>query len=61
LEQARGELNDQVYSIFTNLKKLSTEINAYFASGLTDEKAGAEASRASKDIATSTEEVTTQK
>lgn len=61
LEQARGELNDQVYSIFTNLKKLSTEINAYFASGLKDAKAGAEASRASKDIATSTEEVTTQK
>jgi len=61
LEQARGELNDQVYSIFTNLKKLSTEINAYFASGLKDTKAGAEASRASKDIATSTEEVTTQK
>ena len=61
LEQARGELNDQVYGIFKNLKTLSTEINAYFASGLQDAKAGAEASRASKDIAKSTEEVTTQK
>jgi hypothetical protein len=61
LNQARGELNDQVFGIFKNLKTLSTQINAYFASGLTDEKAGAEASRASKDIATSTEEVTTQK
>jgi hypothetical protein len=61
LEQARGELNDQVYGIFKNLKTLSTEINAYFASGLQDAKAGSEASRASKDIAKSTEEVTTQK
>jgi len=61
LNQARGELNDQVFGIFENLKTLSTQINAYFASGLTDEKAGAEASRASKDIATSTEEVVDQK
>ena len=61
LEQARGELNDQVYGIFRNLKTLSTEINAYFASGLQDAKAGAEASRASKDIASTTEEVTSQK
>ena len=61
LEQARGELNDQVFGIFKNLKTLSTEINAYFASGLQDEKAGAEASQASKNIATSTEEITTQK
>ena len=61
LNQARGELNDQVFGIFKNLKTLSTQINAYFASGLTDEKAGAEASRASKDIATSTEEVVDQK
>jgi hypothetical protein len=61
LEEARGDLNDQVFGIFKNLKTLSTEINAYFASGLQDEKAGAEASQASKDIATSTEEVVTQK
>lgn len=61
LEEARGELNDQVFGIFKNLKTLSTEINAYFASGLQDEKAGKEASQASKDIATSTEEVVTQK
>ena len=61
LEEARGDLNDQVFGIFKNLKTLSTEINAYFASGLQDEKAGAEASQASKNIATSTEEVVTQK
>ena len=61
LNQARGELNDQVFGIFKNLKTLSTQINAYFASGLKDAKAGAEASRASKDIATSTEEVVDQK
>jgi len=61
LEEARGELNDQVFGIFKNLKTLSTQINAYFASGLQDAKAGAEASQASKDIATSTEEVVTQK
>jgi hypothetical protein len=60
LEEARGELNDQVFGIFKNLKTLSTEINAYFASGLQDEKAGKQASQASKDIATSTEEVVTQ-
>jgi len=60
LEQARGELNDQVFGIFKNLKTLSTQINAFFASGLQDEKAGEEASQASKDIATSTEEVVTQ-
>jgi hypothetical protein len=60
LEEARGELNDQVFGIFKNLKTLSTEINAYFASGLQDEKAGKEASQASKDIATSTEEVVSQ-
>jgi hypothetical protein len=57
LEEARGELNDQVFGIFSNLKILSTQINAYFASGLQDEKAGATASQASKDIATDTEEV----
>ena len=61
LEEARGELNDQVFGIFKNLKTLSTQINAYFASGLQDDKAGKEASQASKDIATSTEEVVTQK
>ena len=60
LEEARGELNDQVFGIFKNLKTLSTQINAFFASGLKDEKAGEEASQASKDIATSTEEVVTQ-
>ncbi len=57
LEEARGDLNDQVFGIFSNLKILSTQINAYFASGLQDEKAGAAASQASKDIATDTEEV----
>ena len=57
LEQARGELNDQVYAIFTNLKTLSTSLNAYFASGLTDPKAGQVASDASKEVSTRTEKV----
>ena len=56
LEKARGELNDQVYSIFTHLKTLSTNLNAYFASGLTDAEAGAKARNASKAIAAQTEE-----
>ena len=57
LEQARGELNDQVYAIFTNLKTLSTSLNAYFASGLTDPKAGQVATDASKEVSTRTEKV----
>jgi len=57
LEQARGELNDQVYAIFTNLKTLSTSLNAYFASGLTDPKAGKVASDASKEVSSRTEKV----
>ena len=57
LEQARGELNDRVYAIFTNLKTLSTSLNAYFASGLTDPKAGQVASDASKEVSTRTEKV----
>ena len=61
LEEARSELNDQVFGIFKNLKTLSTQINAFFASGLKDGEAGREASQASKAIATSTEEVVTQK
>lgn len=58
LEKARGELNDQVYAIFTNLKMLSTSINAYFASGLQDADAGQQATDASKEVATGTEKVT---
>jgi hypothetical protein len=57
LEQARGELNDQVYAIFTNLKTLSTSLNAYFASGLQDPKAGQVATDASKEVSTRTEKV----
>ena len=60
IEQARGELNDQVYAIFTNLKLLSTGLNAYFASGLKDETSAKQASDASKEVATGTEKVTTQ-
>jgi len=56
LEKARGELNDQVFSIFTHLKTLSTSLNAYFASGLTDAEAGAAARKASEAIAAKTEE-----
>ena len=56
LEKARGELNDQVFSIFTHLKTLSTNLNAYFASGLTDAEAGAAARKAAGDIAAKTEE-----
>ena len=58
LEKARGELNDQVYAIFTNLKMLSTGLNAYFASGLQDAAAGQQATDASKEVATGTEKVT---
>ena len=57
LEQARGELNDQVYAIFSNLKTLSTSLNAYFASGLTDPEAGQLATDASKEVSTRTEKV----
>ena len=57
LEQARGELNDQVYAIFTNLKTLSTSLNAYFASGLQDPKAGQVATDASKEVSSRTEKV----
>jgi hypothetical protein len=56
LEKARGELNDQVFSIFTHLKTLSTSLNAYFASGLTDAEAGEAARKASGAIAAKTEE-----
>ena len=57
IEQARGELNDQVYAIFSNLKTLSTSLNAYFASGLTDPDAGQIATDASKEVSTRTEKV----
>ena len=61
LEQARGELNDQVFSIFTHLKTLSTNLNAYFASGLTDVKAGGEARTAAEAIAAKTKEAVAEK
>ena len=65
LQQARGELNNQVYSIFTHLKTLSVNLNAYFAAGLDDEKsnpkgAGQKAKEAADAIATATKEAIDQ-
>jgi len=61
LENARGTLNDQVYSIFTHLKTLSTSLNAYMASGLADAKAGEQAREASAAIAEKTAEAVEDK
>ena len=46
LETARGELMDEVFSIFEQMTRMSQELNAFFANGLQEPKkaeAGAQA------------------
>ena len=50
IERFRDELNDEVYSIFTSLKLLSTSLNEYFATGLKDGDKAEEAIAAADNI-----------
>ena len=50
IERFRDELNDEVYSIFTSLKLLSTSLNEYFATGLKDGDKAGEAITAADNI-----------
>ena len=50
IERFRDELNDEVYSIFTSLKLLSSSLNEYFATGLKDGDKAGEAIAAADNI-----------
>ena len=59
LNNCREILNGSVLSIFSNLKDLTTNIQGYFAGGLSDDKQAGEAQSSARTIDTETEKVKT--
>ena len=57
LDASIGAVNDQIFSIFRDLKDLSSNLNAYVAGGLEDDSLAGEAKADAEDIATGTEKV----
>tara|TARA_R110001583_G_scaffold193113_1_gene360767 strand:- start:604 stop:2301 length:1698 start_codon:yes stop_codon:yes gene_type:complete len=57
LDASVGAVNDQIFSIFRDLKDLSSNLNAYVAGGLEDDSLAGEAKADAEDIATGTEKV----
>ena len=57
LNSVRDILNEQVGEIFSSLKLLADNLNAYFATGLVDDSKAADAIEESGNIQTKTEEI----
>ena len=57
LDASIGAVNDQIFTIFRDLKDLSTNLNAYVAGGLEDDSLAGEAQEDAEAIATGTEKV----
>jgi len=57
LEQTRGILDENICSIFSSLKELSSQLNHYFASGLPDDGSAGKAITAADSIGEKTEKI----
>jgi len=60
IDTARHLINDSIFDIFNNLKVLTTNIQAYFAEGLQDDKKADAAESAARNIEGKTQEVRTK-
>ena len=57
LDASIGTINDQIFTIFRDLKDLSSNLNSYVAGGLQDDKLADDAQGDAEAIATGTEEI----
>jgi len=57
LDASIGAVNDSIFTIFSDLKDLSSNLNAYVAGGLQDDKLAVDAKDDAESIAAGTEEV----
>jgi len=57
LDASIGTINDQIFTIFRDLKDLSSNLNSYVAGGLQDDKLADDAQDDAEAIATGTEEI----
>jgi len=57
LDASIGDVNSAIFAIFSDLKDLSGNLNAYVAGGLQNDSLAAEAKDDAENIATGTEEI----
>ena len=57
LDNVKSIINESVFDIFNNLKALTTNLQSYFAEGLTDDSKAENASTAAHNIEGKTEEI----